>query len=142
MHDYLGFGAGAHGYAAGWRYVVTRSPRAYIKRIEEAATGRVFPFSPAVAQRRRQDPVALREEYLFMGLRLVREGVNAQDYRSRLGRELIEDYGAVIEELQAARLVVWDGERLRLHERGRLLANQVFSRMLVDDGVIHPNNTH
>jgi oxygen-independent coproporphyrinogen-3 oxidase len=39
---YLGLGAGAHGYAAGWRYSIVRSPRGYVERIE-AAVGRDGP---------------------------------------------------------------------------------------------------
>src|SRR5207237_5367799 len=52
---YLGFGAGAHGCAAGWRYSNVLAPGAYIGRVENAAEGagqpgRPFPFSAATVE--------------------------------------------------------------------------------------------
>jgi oxygen-independent coproporphyrinogen-3 oxidase len=39
-------------------------------------------------------------------------------------------FGSELAELCAAELLEWDGRRLRLTARGRLLGNQVFARFL------------
>lgn len=128
---YLGFGAGAHGFAAGWRYANVRSPNAYIERI--AHGGRMaFPCSPAVDWRESVDSQQNIENTMILGLRLVEEGVSKQAFALRTGRSLESVYGETIEGLRGDGLIDWQEERLRLTRRGRLLGNQVFSRFLLE----------
>ncbi len=125
---YLGLGAGAHGYVPGLRTVTTRSPQAYIRRLSlPQERPPEFPRTPATAEVRSLTPAEEMGEYLMMGLRLTREGVSAERFRSRFGRALREVYGAQIENLTALGLLEWAGEdRLRLTPRARLLGNRVF----------------
>ena len=64
------------------------------------------------------------------GLRLTREGVSAQDFQERFGRELREVFGQEIDELLRFGLLEWAGDSLRLTPHGRLLGNQVFMRFV------------
>ena len=63
-------------------------------------------------------------------LRLTEEGISAQGFRDRFGLGLEECYREQIEKLRADGLLEWDGERLRLTQRGRLLGNRVFMEFI------------
>jgi oxygen-independent coproporphyrinogen-3 oxidase len=65
----------------------------------------------------------------MLGLRLS-EGISATAFQERFGRSLEAVFGPELAELSAAELLEWDGHRLRLTPRGRLLGNQVFARFL------------
>ncbi len=123
--QYLGFGAGAHGYAAGQRYSNVLAPSAFIERLN-AGSSTDFPLSPALQQAttiERDDEIG---ETMMMGLRLTDEGVALETFASRFGQSLDERFGREIRRLTSRGLVeVVDG-RLRLTRDGRLLGNQVF----------------
>lgn len=122
---YLGFGAGAHGFAAGWRYADVRSPQAYIRAMATPAVLN-FPFSPALAEKHSIDTETEMRETVMLGMRLVEEGVSAAEYRVRFAVDLREAFASQWTKLERDGLVAWEGERVRLTERGRLLGNRVF----------------
>jgi oxygen-independent coproporphyrinogen-3 oxidase len=125
--EYLGFGAGAHGHAAGRRYSNVLAPAAYIQRLENgAASEREYPLSPAVAQSSTLTADQSLGETLMMGLRLTREGVTSAEMERRFGVALGERYPRELRRLSERGLLDWDGERARLTRVGRLLGNQVF----------------
>ncbi|MGA9191077.1 MAG: radical SAM family heme chaperone HemW [Anaerolineales bacterium] len=128
--EYLGFGAGAHGCADGWRTRAARSPRAYVERLTDSAWTGPYPFSPATSSRELQEPAQVREDMLILGLRLTREGVSEARYRERFDRTLQDDFGAVIDDLLDAGLLEKHAWGIRLAPRGRLLGNQVFQRFV------------
>ncbi|MEJ5241017.1 MAG: radical SAM family heme chaperone HemW [Anaerolineales bacterium] len=124
---YLGLGAGAHGYAAGYRYSNVLRIRTYIERLQTGRK-REFPFSPAVVQVHRQTPEDEMGEFMMLNLRLTRQGVSLEEFRQRFGRDVEEIYGEKIRALEQAGLleVLEREKRLRLTARGRLLGNRVF----------------
>jgi oxygen-independent coproporphyrinogen-3 oxidase len=150
---YLGLGAGAHGYAGGYRYSNVLGIKAYIARFEHSAEpsapeycqarefGNRFPMSAAavnVHEQSRHEDIA---ELMITGLRLTREGVALAKFQRRYGTSLGDMYRGEIEELTAAGLLELSadsspvaagpgGQVLRLTRRGRLLGNQVFIRFL------------
>lgn len=128
MQPWLGFGAGAHGYAGGMRYSVVRSPRAYIERMT-AGDRQTFPRSPAVNQTTPLDDDTLMGEVMMMGLRLTDRGVDAPAFERRFGVALGTRYAAEIDRLTRLGLLAWtaDSAHLCLTPKGRLLGNQVFS---------------
>ncbi len=69
---YLGFGAGAHGFAAGWRYADVRSPQAYIRAMASSAVP-TFPFSPALAERHAIDIEIEKRETFMLCMLMVQE---------------------------------------------------------------------
>jgi len=146
---YLGFGAGAHGFAAGMRYSNVLRIKTYIERCHlSLATRHSFPLSSATVNYQTIAPKTEMQETMFTGLRLTREGVSAEVFRKRFGVELQEVFGKEIDELIALGLLEWVRDEtsevspglpvragktlevLRLSARGRLLGNQVFMRFV------------
>jgi oxygen-independent coproporphyrinogen III oxidase len=153
---YLGFGAGAHGYANGMRYSNVLRIKTYIDRLKSHTESEiqalsshqnelplsetVFPLSPAAVNQHPQTAEDDMSELMIMGLRLTREGIPPQTFRERFGRSLAETYRKEIGELQRLELLEWVNqdqagfeeisEALRLTPRGRLLGNQVFMRFV------------
>jgi oxygen-independent coproporphyrinogen-3 oxidase len=131
MQPYLGLGAAAHGFTGTWRFENTASLEDYLAGLApEAAWDRPFPETPATAARRHLDRETLIEETLIMGLRLVEDGIHVKEFY-RDFQVLPENvYPREIKELIAAGLLEYSGEKLKLTHRGRLLGNQVFSRLI------------
>ncbi len=119
---YIGFGAGAHSFIDGRRWMNVLHPKVYIHRIEQGE-------SP-IAEEEPLDPRTRMAEMIMLGLRLVEEGIEDARFRARFGQGIREVYGSVVGELEELGLVRWDGTRLRLTGRGLLLGNEVFWRFL------------
>lgn len=125
---YLGFGAGAHGYAVGVRTANVLSPGAYIHRMLKSERLE-FPRTPATVTANLVAPEMAMGEVMMMGLRLTREGVNDELFSAEFGMSLTTAFRPQIERLVHLGLLEWGGEKqnqLRLTESGRLLGNQVF----------------
>lgn len=127
---YLGLGAGAHGFAMGLRYEVCRSVAGYMRRLPETARASSFPFplSPGVTRHVRVDPGQAARETLFLGLRLVGEGVSQDEFVRRHGCQAWDGLASRVTRLERSGLIEWveGSRRMRLTRRGRLLGNQVF----------------
>jgi oxygen-independent coproporphyrinogen-3 oxidase len=146
---YLGFGAGAHGYAQRVRTANVLAPNTYIQRLMGIAEphpfpttplkdqgessllspDREFPRTPATQNYQIIDRKNENGETMMMGLRLTREGVSKRGFFERFGLDLDDLFKAQIDRLTHLGLLEWAGERadiLRLTPRGRLLGNQVF----------------
>jgi oxygen-independent coproporphyrinogen-3 oxidase len=70
------------------------------------------------------------EESLFLGLRL-NDGVDLNRLRRQFGDAMIRDAMPSLLEVCDAGLLEMDSVRMRLTPRGRLVSNEVFSRLLV-----------
>ncbi|GAB4454607.1 MAG: radical SAM family heme chaperone HemW [Anaerolineales bacterium] len=128
---YLGIGAGAHGYAGGYRYSNVLRVKTYIERMTNYQLPNYpFPLSPAAVNRHRQTLEDDMSEYMLNNLRLVKAGVAEADFRSRFGRGLREVYGREMEDLLRSGLLEYRQGGYRLTPRGRLLGNQVFVRFV------------
>lgn len=118
---WLGFGAGAHSWMEGKRWVNVRHPREYIAALEAGRS----PVVEVEAIDRRTE----MGETMMLGLRLA-EGVSDARFRARFGAGLEETFGAELAELRDLGLLEWDGVAARLTARGRLMGNQVFERFV------------
>jgi oxygen-independent coproporphyrinogen-3 oxidase len=128
---YLGLGAGAHGYAAGIRYINTLRPVTYIERIEGQTAPLSFPLTAAVDSFEQIDETGSMAEMMIMGMRLIQEGVALDDFRRRYGCDLWDVYGAELDRLIEYGLVERiSDDRIRLTSRGRLLGNRVFEEFV------------
>jgi oxygen-independent coproporphyrinogen-3 oxidase len=127
---YLGFGAGAHGYAGGIRYSNVLRIKTYLERMSSSNPSFNFPLSPATVSNSKLSLQTQMQETMLLGLRLTGEGVNAGQFKTRYGIPVQEVFGKEIEELTRHGLLEWDGEGLRLTKRGRLLGNQVFIKFI------------
>jgi oxygen-independent coproporphyrinogen-3 oxidase len=152
---YLAFGAGAHGYANGYRYSNVLRIKTYIDRLTNpnslplaphvisqanhaGVSSLPFPLTPATVNHHQQTLKDDMSEFMMTGLRLTQEGISEKEFQKRFGQSLEEVYGKEIKELSESGLIESPspsgrearGERVRLTNRGRLLGNQVFMRFL------------
>lgn len=119
--DYLAAGAGAHGHLYPLRYANVRPIDQYIALIGKEQ--RPVEETTALA------PRDLAAETMFMGLRLDC-GVSRVHFRSRVGSELDAQYGPILQQLVKDGLLLDDGVRVRLSDRGRMLGNRVFAEFV------------
>jgi len=149
---WLGLGAGAHSHLpqdqeAGTgnqepgtrepccRFAAEVSPRRYIELVNETWKQWSQEGTLTVDEMRQ---VTFREEAgpslelsdtLVLGLRLS-DGVSLRELRRRFGHDALESHTAAFEEAISLGLLERLDGRLRLTARGRLLANEVFVRLL------------
>lgn len=129
---YLGFGAGAHGFAGGVRTMNVGQIRAYINRCKHP-TANPFPNSPATRRSISVDHHTQMQEWMMVGLRLTQEGVSVKNFQDRFGEEMEIVFGREIQMLLRSSLLEWVGDddrRLRLTQRGKLLGNQAFMQFV------------
>jgi oxygen-independent coproporphyrinogen-3 oxidase len=119
---YLGLGAGAHSWAGGRRWSNVAWPADYAALVSDGQR-------PLATREEIDQPLEMGET-MMMGLRLLEEGVSFARFRRRFGLEMEQRFGRELAELVELGLIVRDGERVRLSERGHLLGNQVFLRFL------------
>ena len=129
---FLGFGAGAHGAVEGLRYWNVNPVQEYLERMEHGELHR-FPLGPATGGYEEIDRALAMSETLILGLRLVREGVSSDDFARRFGCTPDEVFGPALDELERIGLLERTGAAIRLTERGYLLSNQVFVRLLPEE---------
>jgi len=132
---YLGFGAGAHGYAGGFRYSNALRIKTYIDRLINHQSSIInYPLSPATVNHHRQSLRDDISDYMINNLRLVEAGVADADFRSRFGSGLMDIFSKEINELLHLGLIEKKtpagSEVFNLTRRGKLLGNQVFLRFV------------
>ncbi len=128
---YLGFGAGAHGYAAGVRYSNVLRIKTYLERLHpdylipnplppnHLIPNRLipdypipdypFPLSPATINHHRLPRHEEMQEVMMLGLRLTRQGVSARDFADRFGVRMTDVFAKEIAELLGLGLLEWVG---------------------------------
>jgi len=118
---YYGFGNSAHSYdGQQLRWANERDPAKYAEVIGKNR-------SPIVERTNLSDDDA-RSESIFLGLRLMR-GIDLENYRTRFGKDLRDEYNGELDRLRAAGLIELDDRRLKLTSRGALLSNEVFAAL-------------
>jgi oxygen-independent coproporphyrinogen III oxidase len=157
--SYLAFGAGAHGYANGYRYSNVLRIKTYIDRLVDLAHGvsnLEFPLSPATVNQHKQTLQDDMSEFMMTGLRLTEEGVSDHEFQKRFEVSMRDVYRKEIDELLKLELIESpsptgrlrhlrlravqvsapqgearnEGKVLTLTKRGRLLGNQVFMQFV------------
>lgn len=128
--DYLGVGAGAHGFVDGERYENIAHPRTYI---ETASAG----HSPR-SERYRPEGVTAISDWLTTRLRVL-DGFAATEFQAAFGMTLTDTLGPVLESVVRAGVIdISDAGVVRLTQSGRLLHGEacaVFLRYLEDQAV-------
>jgi oxygen-independent coproporphyrinogen-3 oxidase len=139
---YLALGAGAHGYADGYRYSNILRIKTYIDRLANYEFANYqFPLTPASVNHHKQTSQDDMSEFMMTGLRLTQEGVSEHEFQARFGKTMRAVYEKEIEELLKLGLLEEHespspsgsgvkGKGVRLTQRGRLLGNQVFLRFV------------
>jgi oxygen-independent coproporphyrinogen III oxidase len=116
---YLGFGMDAHSMlrdgAGGVRWANADEMPAYLNG------------NPPTTERVNNEQAF--EESAFLGLRLV-EGISLPGLRAEFGCALVDSMMDGLRESQDAGLIVIEADRLKLTNRGRMISNEVFERLL------------
>ena len=136
---YLGVGPGAHSSLANHRFSNLKSPREYVKRLQEHsgspgtlngsrddsyAAIRSIPVVDAIEFIDRRLEMA---ETMMLGLRLD-TGVSLTEFEARFGVSPTDAYRDELAELQPTGLVETVDGSVRLTDKGRFLSNEVFVR--------------
>lgn len=134
--EWLGLGPGAHSHWGGYRFAAVYSPRQYIERLAptRAVEGNdplaILNAMPQIAFKEEQAGLAITDTAI-LALRL-NEGLDSAEFRSRFGKTPDEAFGPALNEMTEAGLIERRNGTTRLTRRGRLLANEVFVRLLPD----------
>jgi oxygen-independent coproporphyrinogen-3 oxidase len=75
-------------------------------------------------------PERQHEEAWFLGLR-TNAGVDVSELRAEFGSSLVEPAIRTAQRLAEDGLLIFNGERVRLTARGRLISNEVFQEFLL-----------
>jgi oxygen-independent coproporphyrinogen-3 oxidase len=132
--DYLGLGAGAHGFVDGVRYENAAHPRGYVERLtgdrgtpsavqDSAAVG------PAVSDSYRPTDRVAMFDWLETSLRLV-EGFDPAGFAARFGVDIGTVVGTPLRECVASGVLDWQPGRIALTRRGRQLHSGVAAHLL------------
>ena len=127
---YLGIGAGAHSYYNHQRWENIGTIDGYIQAKERKDYRKVL-FAQINLQE--LDKKTEMQETMFMGLRLVQQGVSNSEFQTRFGKLILDVFSKEVNELIKIGLVEWvngDNGFLRLTQRGILVGNQVFMRFV------------
>ena len=117
---FYGFGCAAHSFDGGRRrWANERDVARYVALVE---AGR----SPVV-ETTEADARAASAEALFLGLRLLRRGVDLAAHRALYGADVRAEYADQLERFSEAGLIEFDGDVMRLTRSGALLSNEVFA---------------
>jgi oxygen-independent coproporphyrinogen-3 oxidase len=120
---YIGMGAGAHSFFAGKRFSDVLDPQAYIRQLK----AQQMPIA------RSEEITQLQEmtETAFLGLRTA-SGLHLPTFIERFGLAFADFVGTRLHTVEEAGLLEYENDWLHLSERGRLLGNEVFYRLLPD----------
>lgn len=120
--DYIGAGAGSHGFLGGVRWMNHQLPAAFCAAVEQGAS----PHATAEEIPRRTS----MGETMMLGLRLLEDGVSTGAFAARHGRPLEDAFGPEIADMTARGLLERLPDRVRLTPRGLMLANDVCAEFL------------
>jgi oxygen-independent coproporphyrinogen-3 oxidase len=121
---YIGMGAGAYSTFAGKRFSNEREPLTYIKTLKT----RQLPIVENEVVEREQ----AMAETAFLALRTA-VGLHLPTFAERFGCSFSQFVGDRLQIVEEAGLLEQEHNWLRLSQRGRLLGNEVFMRLLPDE---------
>lgn len=133
--EWLGLGPAAHSfrYTGGGGGERSESPR-HIDRYIARWTGVARPGQARLAAeppaRQLLDEDQLAREAVWLGLRQLGQGLDRAAFAARFGADPVARFAARWPALEAAGLVTIDPERVRLSERGALLADEIALRFV------------
>ncbi|WP_341960878.1 radical SAM family heme chaperone HemW [Planococcus maritimus] len=120
--EYIGVGAGAHGYVNGIRYSNHGPLKKYMEPLEAGQRPVLDATTVSVK--------AQMEEEMFLGLRKT-AGVELARFEEKFGAALEQVYGEILQSEQAKGNLVVEQGRVKLTHKGRFVGNEVFEQFLL-----------
>jgi len=125
--EYLGLGLGAASLIKEERFTKESVLADYIEILKNGSL-------PAEKLKKEEEQLTVKkqiEEFMFLGLRLC-NGINKADFFQKFGKTVADIYGDILTKSENEGLIVSNGERIYLTEKGTDLSNLVMSRFLFD----------
>lgn len=120
--EYIGVGAGAHGYVHGIRYSNAGPLKKYMGPLDEGVRPLLSTHEVPVHEQ--------MEEEMFLGLRKT-AGVSVSGFTEKFGKSLEQIYGEILKnEIGKGNLALEDGA-VKLTRKGRFVGNEVFEQFLL-----------
>lgn len=120
--EYIGAGAGAHGYVQGLRYSNHGPLKKYMEPLQESI--RPILNSHQVPLKEQM------EEEMFLGLRKT-TGVSLEHFQSKFQIEMEAVYGEILKKELASENLAIENGRVKLTKQGRFIGNNVFEQFLL-----------
>lgn len=123
--EYIGFGVGGATLYQNLRYSNLREVIKYIAVLDEYADVEQLKTDVEVLSENDQ-----MEEFMFLGLRMI-DGISKADFKKQFERTIESVYGEAIEKLKSQELLIEEGDKIRLTERGIDISNIVLANFLI-----------
>ncbi|MDN7245811.1 radical SAM family heme chaperone HemW [Planococcus shenhongbingii] len=120
--EYIGVGAGAHGYVNGVRYSNAGPLKKYMAPLDEGIRPILNTHEVPVNEK--------MEEEMFLGLRKT-AGVSISGFEEKFQQSLEQVYGAILAKEVANENLAIEGDRVKLTKKGRFVGNEVFEQFLL-----------
>lgn len=120
--EYIGVGAGAHGYVNGVRYSNHGPLKKYMEPLELGERPVLDATHVSIK--------AQMEEEMFLGLRKT-AGVDIVHFEEKFGAPLETVYGEILQKEQAKGNLAVEQGRVKLTHKGRFVGNEVFEQFLL-----------
>jgi oxygen-independent coproporphyrinogen-3 oxidase len=117
LKDTLALGAGAHSFYKGQRFANLSDRELYVEHLKKGQLPRT-----ELHELSQEEWMA---EWLFLGLRKL-DGVSRQEFIDRFADDYMLIYKEEIEKLISQKLLIKEGDYLKLTKKGQDFANQVF----------------
>ena len=140
LKEYIGIGIGSASYFKGERFSNIRDINEYLdiiegSRMDFAMRDDKLKMYEEMASRLRVDRTTMYidrriEEYMFLGLRMTR-GIRRKDFKHRFNKDIYEVYGEIINHYIDMGFMSYDGEFIRLTDRGIDVSNVILADFLL-----------
>ena len=116
LHPVIGFGCSAHSFdGENRRWSNERDTLKYVESVENESFKHI-----------EDNDIDVKFECLFLGLRL-NKGLDIKVYEKRFSENLVVKYKQQLDYLEKAELIKFDGNFLKLTDKGFLYSNEVFT---------------
>ncbi len=122
--EYIGLGAGAHGYIDNTRYENIKGIGMYIESLNKQILPRELEYLVPIEEK--------KENKLMLGLRMI-DGVNFSEFQYEFKDDLRIKFKKQIKKLAKLGLIIIDGNNIRLSEKGIIYGNEVFAEFVHSD---------
>ncbi|MGI2326533.1 radical SAM family heme chaperone HemW [Planococcus sp. YIM B11945] len=120
--EYIGAGAGAHGYVHGVRYSNAGPLKKYMAPLDEGARPLLNTHEVPLHEQ--------MEEEMFLGLRKT-AGVSMSGFQEKFRKSMGAVYGDILQKEIAKENLVIDNDFIKLTKKGRFVGNEVFEQFLL-----------
>ena len=117
--EYIGVGIGASSYLDNVRFSNIRDLEKYLKNVEATE----YEKNRTVEEMQSEEDKF--KEFMLLGLRMI-DGVSILEFKNKFGQNPVYLFRQELDKLVKAKLLIVDGDRIKLTNKGLDLANQVW----------------